>query len=100
MTKTPAIAPAIPRIIVGILRIRLPIAMIGIPIKIQPTAKNGTLQNKNSKEIPKSRECKPVETPHMNQVAANASSEISMRVVSVAFAIKVSQERSATEFSL
>jgi hypothetical protein len=73
--------------------------MSGTPVRIQATAKNGTLQNKNSKEIAGSRKCKPVETPHTNHVAANATSEIRIRVVSVTVAIKLSQEDSASEFS-
>jgi len=82
-----------PRMIVGILRIRLPIASIGIPINIQPAANHGTLQNKTSKEIAGFRTCKPVAIPHTNHVAANAAKESLIRVVSVTVAIKRSQER-------
>ena len=60
----------------------MPIAMIGTPVTIQATAKNGTLQKKNSKEIVGSRKRKPAETPHKNYVTADATSEICMRVVS------------------
>jgi hypothetical protein len=92
-TKTAAIAPAIPRSIVGILRAKLPTAMIGTPVKIQPAANHGTLQNKTSKEIAGFRTCKPVAIPHTNHEAANATKESLMRVVSVTVAIKRSQKR-------
>ena len=87
MTKAPAMAPAIPKSIGGILRIRLPIAMIGIPTNTQPTAKNGGLQINNRTLTAESRKRKPEAMPDTNQQIANAAKELAMRIVSVAFTI-------------
>jgi hypothetical protein len=87
MTKAPAMAPAIPRSILRILRIRLPIAMIGIPTNTQPTAKNGRLQKKNRKLTLGSRKRNPDAIPDTNQQMPIASIEFAMRIGRVGVSI-------------
>src|SRR5215469_14208093 len=87
MTEAPAIAPAMPRSSLGILRIRLPIAMMGIPTNIQPTAKRGKLQKKNRKVARISQIRSPKATPDTNQQMARAPIDLAMRTDSDGFTI-------------
>ncbi len=67
----------------------MPIAITGIPSKIQPTAKNGTLQTKNRKQALASQKRMPNATPDRNHAIANAKKDVSIRVVRSISAISI-----------
>ncbi len=76
-------APPIPRSILGILRTRLPIAIMGIPTNTQPAAKNSGLQRKIMTLTAGSRKRSPAARPDTNQQMANDANEITMRIDSI-----------------
>lgn len=92
MTKAPAMAPAIPRSIVGTLRIRLPVAMIGIPTNIQPAMKNGMLQIRNATIPAASLRNSPNNILATSQQTLIASKEITMRIDRIGVSIGYRKE--------